>query len=125
LPRAGELELEAYRRDTRARFANARMGYPLTQIAGDGLDKLRQRVLPVIEAALDAGADPEPALRVVRAWARWLLEDPARAADDQNAELLRGVLDAGAGADRARGLLALLSPRLADQYTRTGEGETF
>jgi fructuronate reductase len=113
LPSAGELDLGNYRRETHARFANARMGYPLAQIAGDGRDKLRQRVVPVIEAALDAGESAEPALRVVRAWARWLLEDPARAASDQNAELLRGVLGGG-GDDRTRGLLGLLAPKLAN-----------
>lgn len=113
LPSAGGLDLINYRQETHARFANARMGYPLTQIAGDGCDKLRQRVVPVIEAALDAGESAEPALRVVRAWARWLLEDPARAATDQNAELLRGVLDGG-GEERTRGLLGLLSPRLTN-----------
>jgi fructuronate reductase len=116
LPSAGGLDLSNYRRATHARFANARMDYPLTQIAGDGRDKLRQRVVPVIEAALDAGESAEsaePALRVVRAWARWLLEEPARAATDQNAELLRGVLDGG-GEDRTRGLLGLLSPRLTN-----------
>ena len=115
LPGAAELDLDAYRRETHARFTNARIGYPLTQIAGDGLDKLRQRVVPVIEAALDAGESAEPALRVVRAWARWLLQDPARAATDQNAELLRSVLDGAGGEDRTRGLLGLLAPRLADQ----------
>jgi fructuronate reductase len=114
LPNASELDLDVYRKETHARFANARMGYPLTQIAGDGRDKLRQRVVPVIEAALDAGESAEPALRVVRAWAQWLLEDPQRAATDQNAELLRSVLDAGGGEDRARGLLRLLAPRLAN-----------
>jgi fructuronate reductase len=121
LPRAGELDLDAYRRETRTRFGNARMGYPLAQIAGDGLDKLRQRVLPVVEAALDAGEDAEPALRVLRAWARWLLEDPSRVASDQSAELLRGVLEGGAGEERARGLLALLSPRLVDEPGAAGE----
>ena len=120
LPAAAELDLDAYRRETHARFANARMGYPLIQIAGDGRDKLRQRVVPVIEAALDAGESAEPALRVVRAWVQWLLEDPARAATDQNAELLRGVLDAGGAEETKRGLLGLLTPRLADLH----EGNT-
>ncbi len=114
LPNAAELDLAAYRRETHARFANARMGYPLAQIAGDGRDKLRQRVVPLIEAALAAGDRAEPALRVVRAWARWLIEDPARAETDQNAELLRSVLESGSGDDRVRGLLGLLAPRLAE-----------
>jgi fructuronate reductase len=108
LPNAGELDLDNYREETHARFANARIGYPLTQIAGDGLDKLRQRVVPVIRAALDAGEDAEPAVRVVRAWAQWLIDDPARAASDQNSELLRRVLGSGGGDDTMHGLLELL-----------------
>jgi fructuronate reductase len=114
LPGAAELDLDNYRRQTHARFANARMGYPLAQIAGDGRDKLRQRVVPVIEAALDAGEDATPALRVVWAWARWLIEDPARAASDQNGELLASLLGSGGGEDVSRGLLGLLAPRLAN-----------
>ena len=108
LPNSAELDLDNYRAETHARFANARIGYPLTQIAGDGLDKLRQRVVPVIRAALAAGEDPEPAMRIVRAWANWLIEDPARAATDQNSELLRRVLKSGGGDDTMQGLLALL-----------------
>jgi fructuronate reductase len=108
LPRAGELDLDAYRVELYERFANSRMGYPLTQIAGDGLDKLRQRVVPVIDAARKAGVSPEPALRVVRAWARWLLEDPQRAASDQSVAALQRVLGAGGGDDTMRGLLELV-----------------
>jgi fructuronate reductase len=108
LPNAAELDLDAYRVELHERFANARMGYPLTQIAGDGLDKLRQRVVPVIRAAQRAGVSAEPAACVVHAWARWLIEDPARAESDQSAELLRRVLDAGGGNDTMRGLLELV-----------------
>jgi fructuronate reductase len=114
LPGAAELDLDNYRLQTHARFANARMDYRLAQIAGDGRDKLRQRVVPVIEAALDAGEDATPALRVVWAWARWLIEDPARAASDQNGELLASLLGSGGGEDVSRGLLGLLAPRLAN-----------
>ncbi len=113
LPRAAELDLDAYRSETRERFANPRLGYPLSQIAGDGLDKLRQRVVPVIEAALDAGESPEAALRIVCAWARWLGSDPSRVATDQNADRLAGALRAGGGQDQTAALLGLLSPRLA------------
>ena len=118
LPHAAELDLTAYRKQLHARFANARMGYPLTQIAGDGLDKLRNRVVPVIEAALAAGESPEPALQVVRAWARWLLEDPARAASDQNGEQLRGALGRGRRDDGTSALLELLEPGLANIIDR-------
>jgi fructuronate reductase len=108
LPDAARLDLATYRRQLHERFANARIGYPLTQIAGDGLDKLRNRVMPVIAAARAAGERAEPAERVVSAWARWLIDDPARAETDQNAALLRRALEAGGGDDRIRGLLELL-----------------
>lgn len=108
LPDASELGLDAYRRELHERFANARMGYPLTQIAGDGLDKLRQRVVPVIRAAQQAGVSAQPALDVVDAWARWLIEDPRRADSDQSGDRLRRVLGSGGGDDTMRGLLDLL-----------------
>jgi fructuronate reductase len=108
LPTADQLDLDAYRAETHARFANARMGYPLAQIAGDGLEKLRQRVVPVIRAARRAGVPAQPALDVVDAWARWLIEDPSRAASDQSADRLRRVLGSGAGDDTMSGLLELL-----------------
>ncbi len=106
LPNAADMDLDAYRGETFERFANPRMGYPLIQIAGDGLDKLRNRVAPVIRAAIAAGEPAEPAVRIVEAWARWLCQDPARVATDQNGELLRRVL--GAGDDRMRGLMKLV-----------------
>jgi fructuronate reductase len=106
LPNAAEMELDEYRRETFERFANPRMGYPLIQIAGDGLDKLRNRVAPVIHAALAAGEPADPAMRIVEAWAQWLSEDPTRTATDQSGELLRRVL--GAGDDRIRGLVKLV-----------------
>ena len=108
LPHATELDLAAYRTETFERFANPRMGYPLVQIAGDGLDKLRNRVVPVIAAARAAGEPTEPADRIVRAWARWLIDDPSRAASDQNCERLRVVLDGGVGDDTMHRLLGLL-----------------
>lgn len=106
LPGGYQLDLEAYRRETYERFVNPRMGYPLVQIAGDGLDKLRNRVVPVIRAARAAGDDAGPALRIIDAWSQWLSADPARTATDQNQELLRRVL--GERDDRIRGLLQLI-----------------
>ena len=62
----------------------------------------------MIRAALDAGDDAGPAVRVVRAWAQWLIDDPGRAATDQNSELLGRVLGSGGGDDTMHGLLELL-----------------
>jgi fructuronate reductase len=108
LPDAEELDLDTYRRETFERFANPRIGYPLTQIAGDGLDKLRNRVMPVLAAARAAGEPTDPAERIVRAWAQWLIDDPRRAASDQNCERLWAVLDRRAVDDTMHGLLELL-----------------
>ena len=107
LPGGERLELDVYRAALRERFANARIGYPLEQIAADGLEKLRNRVAPVIVAARAAGVEAGPALAVVEAWVRWLIYDPARAGSDQNGEALRAPLASG-GADARRGLLELL-----------------
>ncbi len=108
LPDTENLDLETYRRETFERFANPRIGYPLTQIAGDGLDKLRNRVMPVLAAARVAGEPTDPAERIVRAWAQWLIDDPQRAASDQNCERLRAVLARRAVDDTMHGLLELL-----------------
>ena len=107
LPEGERMQLDAYRAALRERFANARIGYPLEQIASDGLEKLRNRVAPVIVTARSAGVDAGPALAIVQAWAGWLVGDPARAASDQNGEALRAPLSAG-GADASRGLFELL-----------------
>jgi fructuronate reductase len=107
---AGDLDLPAYRRQLLERFANARISYPLTQIAGDGLGKLRNRVVPVIDAARHAGESAEPAMLVVAAWIRWLVDDPERAATDQNGELLRGALSHSGAEDQAAALSDLLAP---------------
>ena len=107
---AAELDLSAYRRDLKRRFANGRIGYPLTQVATDGLGKLRARVVPVIEAAAQAGESPEPALQVISAWVQWLDGVPDVAALDASAGELQPVLRSTRGEDRTRALLGLLAP---------------
>jgi fructuronate reductase len=116
-----DLDVLAYRRQLRERFGNARIGYPLAQIARDGLDKLRNRVIPVIKAALAAGVSAEPATRVVQAWTQWLIGAPSRVRSDHNAELLRGALRAQGADDRARGLFELLAPGLFTTTTTINE----
>jgi len=120
--RAGDLDLATYRRELRERFANARIGYPLTQIAADGLEKLRNRVVPVIEAALAGGDEAKPALRIVEAWARWLIGDPDRARSDQSGDLLRAALRGSGSGEQASGLLELLAPGLAEAATTQHQG---
>jgi fructuronate reductase len=105
-----ELDLRSYRRDLKQRFANGRIAYPLTQIAADGLGKLRNRVVPVIEAATAAGDSPEPALQVIAAWVQWLDGVPDLTAVDASADLLRQAVSSRGGEDRTRALMELLAP---------------
>jgi fructuronate reductase len=107
---AGNLDLQTYRRQLKERFANARIGYPLEQIAGDGLSKLRNRVVPVVEAATAAGDSPEPALCVIAAWVQWLSGVSDVSGVDASADQLRSVLVSTGGEDRTRALLELLEP---------------
>ncbi len=107
---AAELDLTDYRRDLKRRFANGRIGYPLTQIAGDGLGKLRNRVVPVIEAATATGDSTEPALQVIAAWAQWLDGVPDIGAVDASAGELAQALRSRGGEDRMRALMELLAP---------------
>jgi fructuronate reductase len=115
-----ELDIAGYRRRLAERFANHRIAYPLRQIAADGLDKLRNRVLPVIDAARAAGEPDAPAMAILSAWTRWLIADPARCETDQNAAQLRGALATSGGEDKARALLELLAPELASAAVPTG-----
>jgi fructuronate reductase len=104
-----DLDLQAYRRQLMERFANARIGYPLAQIASDGLAKLRNRVVPVIAAATSTGDSPDAALLVIAAWAQWLDGVPDLSAVDASAEELRPLLASARGAARTRALLELLA----------------
>ena len=99
-------ELTEYRAALVARFSNPRIRHRLAQIAADGSQKIRIRVLPVLRGERAEGRVPPGAVRVLAAWI----------------DHLRGigvkVDDAGAGPyqDRAgsvRDVLALLAPDLA------------
>jgi fructuronate reductase len=112
LPAAG-LDLPGYRDQLCRRFGNPRIEHRLPQIAADGTAKLRQRVLPVLAAALRRGDDGHAATRVVAAWVAWLLHtdepvvDPAAARLDEarrraslrHPERLLEVLDARLATD--------------------------
>jgi fructuronate reductase len=131
----GDLDLHTYRRDLKQRFANGRIGYALAQIAGDGVAKLRNRVVPVVQAAIAAGDSAEPALRVIAAWAQWIGGVTDVAAVDASAGDLTPILACTAGVDRTRALMELLAPgwaardelveateRLRIDLTRTARG---
>jgi len=99
-------ELIEYRAALVARFSNPRIRHRLAQIAADGSQKVRIRVLPVVRGERAAGRVPPGAVRVLAAWTDHLRGFGAK------------VDDAGAGPyqDRAgsvRDVIALLAPDLA------------
>lgn len=58
-----------YRAALASRFGNPRIAHPLSQIAQDGVVKLRARVLPVVRLERAAGRIPLAAARILAAWA--------------------------------------------------------
>ena len=129
------MDLRTYTRDLKQRFANGRIAYPLAQIAGDGVAKLRNRVVPVVQASIAAGDLAEPALIVIAAWAQWIGGVTDVAAVDASAGDLTPILVCTAGVDRTRALMELLAPgwgardelveateRLRIDLTRTARG---
>jgi fructuronate reductase len=75
------LDLDRYRAQVMRRFENPRIEHRLAQIAVDGSVKLRQRVLPVLAAARERGADGHGAVRAIAAWVGWLLRGSDKVAD--------------------------------------------
>jgi fructuronate reductase len=106
---ARDMDLRSYRRDLKQRFANGRIAYPLAQIAGDGVAKLRNRVVPVVQASIAVGDSAEAALRVIAAWSQWIGGVTDVAAVDASADLTP-ILGSTAGVDRTRALMELLAP---------------
>lgn len=62
------LDLDRYRDDILARFANPSTGYTTLQVAADGSQKLPIRVLGTVADRLRAGAVPTAAARALAAW---------------------------------------------------------
>jgi fructuronate reductase len=125
LPDGETLDLPRYRAQLLDRFDNARIGYPLTQIGADGLAKLRNRVVPVVDAALTAGAPLRtlaPALDVVSAWIDWvsgialkLNQSPSEIPDSDAVQISKALVRAGAG-NPAPALVTLLAPNWRDRH---------
>lgn len=100
------MDVAAYVTAILKRFANPAIRHRLAQIAMDGSQKLPIRLLPTIQAALDAGRPVDRPARAVAAWLTFVSLQTARgqALQDPMAERLSGVA-------RERGLMALLDLR--------------
>lgn len=73
---------------TRERFANARIGHTLAQIAMDGAHKLPHRIVPVLAHAVRAGGEASAPASAIAAWAV-----RSGQGDDAVDRLLDGVAD--------------------------------
>lgn len=98
-------DLAAYQEQLLSRFANPRMRYQLTQIAADGSQKLRVRVVPVLVRERGAGRRGEAGLRILASWIAYLRTGPQELSDP-----LAGQLRAARSVSE---FLVLLDPALA------------
>ena len=100
------VDVDRYRDQVLARFANPALGHRTTQVAMDGSQKLPQRLLDTARDRLAAGAEPVWVCLAVAAWMRYVvtqgadLDDPmavqlaaaAGGADDPPAAVVRALL---------------------------------
>jgi fructuronate reductase len=94
------------------RFRNTRIQHQLAQIAADGSQKLRVRVLPVLRSERAAGRLPVGAVRVLGAWVAHLRGLGAPIADPAVADLVT-VMTESRGIGSARRAIAHLDAELA------------
>jgi fructuronate reductase len=109
---APTLELPAipYGQQVLARFANSALGYRTLQVAGEGSQKLPQRLLGTIADRRAAGVVPQYGALVLAAWMRFV----GGRADDGTELPLNDPLAASLRGASDGELLDLLSPGLAD-----------
>ncbi|MGH3301607.1 MAG: mannitol dehydrogenase family protein [Streptosporangiaceae bacterium] len=109
LPRA---DSAAYCDALLERFRNARIRHQLAQIAIDGSQKLRVRVLPVLRPERAAGQLPVGVVRVLGAWVAHLRGLGVPVVDPAAADLVTAMMSARS-LDGARNAVAFLDPKLA------------
>jgi fructuronate reductase len=97
--------LADYQEQLWRRFANPRMGHLLTQVASDGSQKLRVRVVPILRRERAAGRRGEAALRLLASWIAYLRTQPHELSDPLAEQLRVGR--------SASEILALLDSELA------------
>jgi fructuronate reductase len=109
LPRA---DSAAYCDALLERFRNARIQHQLAQIAADGSQKLRVRIIPVLRAERAAGRLPAGAVRVLAAWVAHLGGLGVPVADPAAAGLVTALWSTR-GLESARRAIEFLDPELA------------
>jgi fructuronate reductase len=112
LPPTPDVDVDAYADRLFERWANARMGHRLQQIAADGSQKLAVRLVPAARERLATGAVPHWIALAFAAWAETVAraagDSAARLADARAAELCEAAARAGDERDLAAVMLAAL-----------------
>ena len=102
----------AYRAALLERFANPRIAHPLAQIAVDGSEKLRVRILPTLRAHLARGRMPSGATGALAAWICHLRGYGVPVRDVHANAATRAA--AGPITSAVPGVLALIDPDLSE-----------
>jgi fructuronate reductase len=110
LPRA---DTAAYCDTLLGRFANARIRHQLAQIAADGSQKLRVRLVPVLRSERAAGGLPVGAVRILGAWVAHLRGLGVPVADPAVVDLVTAMRETPGSLDSARQAVAFLDAELA------------
>lgn len=115
LPPVPGMDLDTYRADLIARFANRAIRHLTYQIAMDGTEKLPQRILAPASETLANGGDPAPFAFALAAWMRYCLGaddagNPYALHDPRQEEIARRVESAGREAGALHDALAGLFP---------------
>jgi fructuronate reductase len=108
------LDLPAYCAALCERFSNSRIAHQLTQIAEDGTEKLRLRIVPVCVAELNDGRLPAGGALAVAAW---VASDAARLADPDRA--LAALDPALTRSDQAADFAAAVKQGIAELRSRS------
>jgi fructuronate reductase len=103
--------IDEYCQTVETRWMNRRLPHALEQIAQDGSLKLRQRVVPTIQAAREQGAEPVASAGLLGAWVAHVRS--SRTLGDAQLDRLRAA-SAGSLDEACRGLLAVLDPALPE-----------
>ena len=112
------IDLDRYRADIVARFANPRMEHRLEQIGADGAFKLPLRLLAPARELLASGREPARICLVVAAWLRRLAAgDAAGTIEEEIAGAVAGASGPAAAAERALAVSAVFGDDLRDDAT--------
>lgn len=99
------VDVDRYRAQVLARFANPAIGHRVDQVAMDGSQKLPQRLLDTARARLAAGAEPTWVCLAVAGWMRYVMTRGRDLDDPMAADLTAAIRDITDPRAAARALL--------------------